>query len=170
MSMLNIRNFIILGVVSATSWATAANEVQISGNVASKCTIYTSTNGIYGNPTADVLSTATADGGTPAVIRYDVVNAGTYKAVITTPVSFSTSPSLNDTLAWTGSTSVSEVTDASMSAYDSSKRVFDNVTEFDLTIAGTVWFGAESKVEYGYGKSLPGGSYKAVVTAECIAL
>jgi len=148
----------------------AAEELPITGSVASKCTIHTDRAGVYGNPTASVLSTDSVDGGTPAIVRFDVVNASTYKAVITTPNSFTSSPALNDTLAWTGSTEVSAVTDSNMSAYDSNKRVFDNVTEIDLTVAGTVWFKANSRVEYGYNKSLPGGTYKAIVTAECIAL
>lgn len=147
-----------------------AEEVQISGSVASKCTIHTDSPGKYANPTADVLSTDTTDGGAPAIIRYDVVSANTYKAVITVPNSFSTSPTLNDTLAWSGDVSVHQVTDASMSAYDTNKQVYNNVTEIDLTVAGIVWFKAGSRVEYGYNKSLPGGTYRSVVIAECIAL
>lgn len=147
-----------------------AAEVPITGQVASKCTIHTDTPGVYGNPSPDVLSTALADGGIPPIIRYDVVNANSYKAVITTPSSFSTSPSLSDTLAWTGSVEVSAVTDAGMSAYDTNKRTYNETTEFDLTVAGTVWFKASSRVEYGVNKSLPGGSYKAIIIAECIAL
>ena len=148
----------------------AAAEVPITGDVTSKCVIHTDTAGIYANPTPDVLTTAASDGGIAPIIRYDVVNANTYKAVITTPVEFSTSPSLTDTLTWTGSSSVSSVTDANMSAYDTNKRVYNNVTEFDLTVAGTVWFKSESSVSYGVNKSLPGGRYRSIITAECIAL
>jgi hypothetical protein len=147
-----------------------SEEVPITGDVSSKCVIHTDTAGVYANPTADVLTTAAADGGVPPVIRYDVVNANSYKAVITTPIDFSSSPALNDTTTWTGSSSVSRVTDPGMSAYDTNKRTYNNVTEFDLTVAGTVWFASESRVEYGYGKSLPGGRYKSIVIAECIAL
>ena len=145
-------------------------EVPITGDVSSKCVIHTDTPGVYANPTPDVLTTAASDGGMPPVIRYDVVNANTYKAVITTPVDFSSSPVLNDSLNWAGSTSVSSVTDPGMSAYDTNKRTYNNVTEFDLTVAGTVWFASESRVEYGYNKSLPGGRYKSIIIAECIAL
>lgn len=144
-------------------------EVPITGNVESKCTIYTDTVGIYGNPTADVLSTAPADGGVQPRIRYDVVNAGYYKAVITTPTEFSTSPVLNDTVAWTGVVSVAEVTDPQQSDYDTNKITFNNTTEIDLTVAGTVWFKVDSTATYGVNKSLPGGQYRAIVTAECIA-
>ena len=157
-------------VLLLCSHAYAQSQTEITGNVASKCTIYTDRAGVYGNPLPDTLTTATADGGTPAVIRYDVVNANNYKAVITTPVSFSTSPSLSDTLAWTGSVEVHQVSDAQQSGYDNSKRVFDNTTEIDLTVAGSVWFKANSSVTYGVNKALPGGVYKAIVTAECIAL
>ena len=161
---------VLLTAFVMVSTAALAEEVPITGNVTSKCTIHTDTPGVYGNPSPDVLSTASTDGGIAPIIRYDVVNANSYKAVISTPILFSTSPSLSDTLAWTGSVEVSKVTDAAMSAYDTNKRSYNNTTEFDLTVAGTVWFKAESRVEYGYGKSLPGGAYKAVIIAECIAL
>lgn len=147
-----------------------AAQAEINGNVESKCVIYTSSSGIYGNPTADVLSTSAADGGAPAIIRYDVAQANYYKAVITTPTSFTTSPILTDTVSWTGDVSVNEVSDAQMSAYDVNKRVYGDMTEIDLTIAGTVWFKASSTASYGVNKALPGGLYKTIVTAECIAL
>lgn len=157
-------------VVFMMSVSSAADEVPIEGNVASKCVIYPTTAGVYGNPLPDTLTTDVSDGGKPPIIRFDVVNANSYKAVITTPITFSSSPSLNDTLAWTGSVEVDQVTDSNMSSYDSNKRVFNNITEFDLTVAGTVWFKANSTVTYGYNKSLPGGNYKSIVVAECIAL
>jgi len=146
-----------------------AAEVPITGNVESKCTIYTDTVGIYGNPSPSTLSTASADGGVQPRIRYDVVNAGYYKAVISTPTEFSTSPVLNDSVAWTGSVSVAEVTDPLQSDYDTDKVEYDNVTEIDLTVAGTVWFKVDSTATYGVNKSLPGGQYRAIVTAQCIA-
>jgi hypothetical protein len=167
--MLKQLTFAIITMLGISGMALAA-EAEITGNVQSKCVIYTSSPGIYGNPTADVLSTDANNGGTPAIIRYDVAQANYYKAVISTPTNFTTSPALDDTLAWTGSVGVNEVTDAAMSAYDTNKRVYGEVTEVDLTVAGTVWFKASSTVSYGAGKALPGGTYKAVVVAECIAL
>ena len=125
---------------------------------------------MYGNPTPDKLSTATADGGVAPIVRYDVVNADTYKAVITTPTEFSSSPTLVDTLAWTGSTSVTKMSDQNMAGYDAAKVEYDTTSEYNLTVAGSTWFTSQSVVEYGYGKSLPGGTYKAVVSAECVAL
>ena len=147
-----------------------AADIPIVGDVSSKCVIHTDTTGVYANPTPDVLTTAASDGGIAPIIRYDVVNANTYKAVITSPIEFSSSPTLSDTLSWSGSSSVSSVSDSNMSAYDANKRVYNNVTEFDLTVAGSVWFKTESSVSYGYNKSLPGGRYRSIITAECIAL
>lgn len=147
-----------------------AEETPIMGTVASKCVIVTDTAGVYGNPSPSVLSTAAVDGGVPPVIRFDVISADFYKAVITTPDSFSSSPALNDVVNWTGSVSVSEVTDPLMADYDTNKREYNNVTEFDLTVAGTVWFGVSSQADYGATKAFPGGEYTAVVNAECVAL
>lgn len=146
-----------------------AEDIPIVGMVQSKCVINTDVPGVYGNPTADKLSTAPADGGVMPIIRYDVSLAGAYKARITTPTSFSTSPALSDTLAWTGSTSVSSVSDPAMSSYESSKVLFDASTEYNLTTAGSTWFKVTSTAKYGYGKAFPGGTYRAVVQAECIA-
>lgn len=152
-------------------FATQAMAVEsvITGTVESKCVINTDTAGVYGNPTADKLSTARGDGGIAPIIRYDVSLADAYNATITTPTSFSSSPSLNDTLNWTGSTTVKEVSDAAMADYEANKVEFDQTTEYSLHTAGTTWFEVSSTVEYGYGKSFPGGTYRAVVIAECIA-
>lgn len=145
-------------------------EAEIVGSIQPKCSIHTDANGFYATPTPYTLSTLANDGGSPAIVRYDVVEAGYYKAVITVPNSFTQSPVLTDSIAWTGEVSVNQVTDAAMSAYDTDKRIQNNVTEFDLTVAGSVWFKASSTARYGYNKALPSGTYKAVVTAECVAL
>lgn len=157
---------VILLAVFATP---ALADVEINGNVEAKCVITTDTAGVYGNPTADKLSTASSSGGVLPIVRYDVATADQYTAKITHPTSFTSSPSLNDTVAWTGSTSVSNTSDAGMSGYDTNKVVYGATTEFDLTIAGSTWFKTESEAVYGYGKAFPGGSYTAVVNAECIA-
>ena len=146
-----------------------ANDVPITGNVESKCVITTDTNGVFGNPAPSVLSTAAADGGVQPVIRYDVIQADFYKARIVTPTSFSQSPALSDVVNWSSEVSVAEVTDAAMSAYDSSKIEYDSTTEVDLTIAGSTWFKVDAQADYGFDKALPAGTYRAVVTAECIA-
>jgi len=151
------------------SVSASAEEAVIEGNVQSKCIINTDVNGVYGNPAPDKLSTLSTDGGVEPVIRFDVAVADYYLARITTPTGFSTSPSLSDTVTWTGSTSVGEVSDTGMSAYSTNKVTYDATTEFDLTIAGSTWFNVSSVAEYGYGRALPGGTYRSVVQAECIA-
>lgn len=151
------------------SLSTFAADVPIVGNVESKCIITTDTEGVYGNSTPSNLSTDTADGGVEPVIKFDVLQADAYKALISHPTSFSQSPTLDDTTTWTGSTSVSAVSDTTMSAYDTNKVTYNNTTEYDLTVAGTTWFAVSSEVDYGYSKAFPGGSYRAVVEAECIA-
>ena len=147
-----------------------ALDTPIIGQVESKCVVTTDKQGVYGNPSASVLSTDAVDGGVEPVVRFDVVLADAYKAVIAHPNAFSQSPTLNDVVAWSGSTAVEAVSDAGMSAYDTSKITYDNVTEIDLTIAGSTWFKVASEADYGFNKALPGGTYTAIVEANCIAL
>jgi len=162
---------LILTAALALGFTAGAAEIPIRGLVTSKCIINVDTPGVYGNPTPEILSTFAADGGRPAVVRYDVIQAGYYKAVITTPDNFTTSPTLEDSVTWSSNVDVSKITNASMSAYTTAKRVYNNnITEIDLTVQGTVWFAATSKAQYGYGKSFPMGEYKSVVLAQCTAL
>lgn len=160
---------IIFAMGIAASTAAYANDIPIVGTVEAKCSVYTTTQGVYGNPTPSTLSTAAADGGVIPKVRFDVAQADYYIARITYPESFSSSPSLDDALAWTGEVTVSEVTDVLMSDYDTNKVTYNNVTEYDLSVAGTTWFQVTSSVAYGYDKALPPGEYTAIVTAECIA-
>jgi hypothetical protein len=157
-------------VFAVFSSVAIAEDVNITGTVESKCLVTTDTVGIYGNPTPNILSTDGADGGVEPIVRYDVIIADYYKARITHPNSFSESPSLNDVVTWTGSTSVAEVSDAGMSAYDTDKIEYNNVTEVDLSIAGSTWFKVASEADYGYDKAFPAGTYRTVVSAECIAI
>jgi hypothetical protein len=161
---------IVLASLLAVPLLTIAQDVPITGVVSSKCIIYTETPGVYGNPSPNILSTLRADGGIEPIIRYDVLQSGFYKAVITTPSTFSSSPSLTDNVTWTGSVDVSRVTNAAMSAYSTNKVTYNNTTEIVLTVPGSVWFKAESKAEYGYNKAFPAGTYRAMVTASCIAI
>ncbi len=85
-------------IFSMSTVSAFAVDVPISGNVQSRCIITTDTPGIYGNPNAYTLTTATADGGVLPVVRYDVTLADAYYAEITTPTAFSDSPSLSDTV------------------------------------------------------------------------
>jgi len=137
------------------AFSVQAEEMEVMGNVASKCVVTPNTAGVFGNPTADVLSTDPTDGGVDPVVRFDVIQASSYKARISYPTSFSESPTLNDTV---------------VCGYDAAKVEFDNVTEFSLTVAGSTWFKTESQADYGYGKAFPGGVYRAIVSAECIAI
>lgn len=159
----------LLTIVAFMPMVALAN-VPIVGTVESKCVITTETPGIYGNPTPNVLSTNEIDGGITPIVRFDVAIADYYKAVIATPIDFTSAPALQDVVNWEGTVSVSEVTDAAMAAYDTDKRVYNNVSEFDLSVAGTVWFKATSVASYGYDKSFPAGNYNAVVEATCIAI
>lgn len=158
--------FIILAALPGMA---LAEGIQIEGNVQAKCVIRTDKAGVYGNPTANKLSALQADGGVTPIVRFDVALADYYLARITYPTSFSTSPTLTDSVTWTGSASVASVSDAAMSAYDAAKVEYDATTEFDLNVAGTTWFKVESAAEYGYNKAFPAGTYRAIVQAECIA-
>jgi hypothetical protein len=148
-----------------------AAEVPIEGTVQSKCIINTDTAGIYGSPNAYTLTTTPADGGVVPIVRYDVTLADAYKARITYPTSFSSSPALSDSVTWTGSVSVSAVSSVDMADYDTDAVEYDQTKEYELTATGTTWFAVSSTAAYGGGsqKALPGGTYRAVVVAECIA-
>lgn len=163
------KNIIAATIPLLMATAAVAENTPITGIVESKCSIFTDVQGVYGNPSPSILSTARADGGVLPVIRYDVASADYYKARISHPNSFSSAPTLTDAVAWEGSTSVREVSDPLMSDYETDKVEYDNVTEFDLTVAGTVWFEVASSADYGYNKAFPAGNYTAIVTAECIA-
>lgn len=152
-----------------TAMSIEAEEAVITGNIESKCVINTDINGVYGNPVAGTLSTLPTDGGVMPIIRYDVALGDAYTAKITAPSSFSTSPTLNDVVNWTAEVEVSEVSDTAMADYETDKVEYEYTTEFDMHTAGTTWFKVTSKAEYGYGKSFPGGQYRAIVLAECIA-
>ena len=156
----------------ALGFITSANaeEMEVIGNVESKCVVVPDTAGVYGNPSPSILSSDPTDGGVDPIVRFDVIQASFYKARIVHPNSFSEAPSLNDVVNWTGDTATDQVSDANMSAYDAAKIEFDNVTEFDLTVAGSTWFKTESQADYGYGKAFPAGVYRAAVSAECIAI
>jgi len=157
-----------IAILSLCAFPALAN-VEITGSVEAKCVIQTTKSGVYGNPIASKLSTTPADGGVLPIIRYDVSIADSYTANITHPTSFSSSPTLTDTLAWTGSTSVTQTSVSGMSAYEAAKVVVDNTTIFDLTLAGSTWFSTASSAVYGSAKPFPGGNYTAVVQASCVA-
>ena len=170
---MEIKKVLLVGAAFAFGYGFGtvafATDVPVTGNVQMRCLITTDTAGVYGNPAPQKLSTAVADGGVLPVVRYDVTLADNYIAKITTPTSFSSSPALNDTVTWTGSTLVSQTSDAGMSGYEAAKVAYDSTTEYDLTVAGSTWFTATLSATNGYDKSFPGGNYTAIVIAECIA-
>ena len=149
--------------------AVFAVEAPITGSVQSKCSIFTDVPGIYAQPLPNTLTTNPSDGGVLPRIRYDIVQGDYYTAKITWPDTFTSSPSLNDAVNWDGEILVAEVTDVAMAAYETNKIEYNNVTEFDLTVAGTVWFTVASSATYGFNKSFPAGTYTSVAIAECIA-
>lgn len=163
-----MKKFIaIAGLVFATS--AGAENTPINGTVTAKCSIYTDTEGVYGQPSPYRLSTASADGGVQPVVRIDVTAADYYYGRITYPTSFSQSPTLTDAVTWTGDVTLGTVSDAGMSGYDTDKITFDSTHQYDLTVAGTAYFKISSQADYGYNKSFPAGDYSAIVTSECIA-
>jgi hypothetical protein len=127
--------------------AVAANT-PIQGTVESKCVIQTDTTGVYGNPSPSVLSTDPTAGGVNPIVRYDILAAVTN---------------------WSGDIKVGQTSDALMSGFETNKVSYNNTVEFDLTVAGSVWFNIDSAADYGYDKSFPAGDYTAMVVAECIA-
>jgi hypothetical protein len=58
-----------------------------------------------------------------------------------------------------------------MSGYQAASTTTGAMRQYALTVAGTTWFDATSIATYGGGqnKAFPGGSYIAVVVAECVA-
>ena len=147
----------------------AIANTPIQGTVESKCVIQTGTSGVYGNPSPSTLSTDATNGGVTPIVRYDILAADHYKAVISYPNTFSSSPELTDVTNWTGDVVVGQTSDALMSGFETNKVVYNNTVEFDLTVAGSVWFNVDSEADYGYDKSFPAGDYTAMVVAECIA-
>jgi len=164
-----MKKLLIASLLLAPYIPAYAENAPIAGSVQTRCLITTDTNGVFGNPLPSKLSTASADGGVLPVIRYDVTLANAYLAKVTTPTSFDSSPSLVDSVAWTGSTAVTNTSDAGMSGYEAAKVTYGYTTQFDLTIAGSTWFSSTVAAVYGGTKSFPGGSYTAIVLAECIA-
>ena len=162
-------NKVIVALVALFATTAYAADVPLVGTVESKCIVTTDTQGVYGNPLPYRLSTAQGDGGVQPIVRYDVIQADYYKALITYPTTFTESPALDDVVTWTGDVTVAEVTDALMSAYDNDKIEYDNITEVALSVAGSTWFTVESQADYGFNKALPAGTYRAVISAECIA-
>ena len=159
-----------LAAVMVTASYAQAENVPINGVVQSRCIIQTDNPGVYGNPNAYTLTTTPADGGELAVVRFDVSLANAYYAVITAPSQFSTSPSLPDTVTFTGDTEIKAVSDASgMGSYEANKTQYGMTDKYELTATGSTWFKTSSTATMGGNKAFPAGNYTALVVAECIA-
>lgn len=164
-----MKKIALASIAVCLSTAAFAEDIPIQGSVEAKCSIYNDVPGVYGNPTPNKLSTTSANGGVLPIIRFDVAQADYYTAKIGYPTSFSSSPTLPDTVTWTGSTEVSATSDTGMAGYEAAKVTYDNYTEYDLTVAGTTWFKVTSEATYGYDRAFPAGNYTAIITAECVA-
>ena len=170
-----ITLFLIVGLTGCSLLMPKKAEAvtNINGNVESRCTVNTDTVGYYGNPNAYTLTTLPASAGQVPIVRVDTSLANAYKAQISYPTSFSSSPSLGDTVVWTGAVAVAQASSTDMSGYQAASTTADGgaMRIYDLTLAGTTWFNVTSVATYGGGsqKAFPGGSYSAVVVAECIA-
>jgi len=165
---------LVLGLTGCSLFASKVEAgTNINGNVESRCTVNTDTAGYYGNPNAYTLTTVPSSAGQLPVVRIDTSLANAYKAQISYPTSFSASPSLGDTTVWTGAVTVVQTSSSDMSGYQAASSTANNgaMRTYALTVAGATWFSVASVATYGGGqqKAFPGGSYTAVVVAECIA-
>ena len=165
-----MKKLITIGLMLVATTAYAGN-IDITGTVESRCIVNTDTPGVYGNPNAYTLTTLPASAGQVPIVRIDASLANAYNAQISYPTSFSTSPSLSDTTAWEGAVGVEQTSSSDMSGYQAASTTTGAARTYGLTIAGTAWFSVASTATYGGGqqKPFPGGSYRAVVLAECIA-
>jgi len=165
-----IKNPLLIIIFSIFTFSAFAEDVPIEGTVQSRCIITTDTPGVFGNPNAYTLTTAATDGGVLPIVRYDVTLADAYYAQITTPTSFSSSPTISETITWTGSTEVDAISDATgMASYETNKVTFGQTTQYDLTATGSTWFKSSVSATMGGNKAFPGGTYTAVVEAVCVA-
>ena len=148
-----------------------AENIDITGTVQSRCTVNMDTPGAYGNPNAFTLTTAAASSGADPIVRFDVTLANAYHAQVSYPTAFTSSPSLSDTVSWTGTVHVAQMSSSDQSGYQAASTTSGSMRQYALAHAGTLWVKATSVAVYGGGqaKAFPGGAYKAVVLAECIA-
>ena len=163
---------LVLGLTGCSLFASKVEaNTSISGTVESRCTVATDTAGYYGNPNAYTLNTTASDGGQKPIVRFDTYLADAYYAQVSYPTSFSSSPSLSDTVTWTGAVGVVQSSSTDMAGYQAASTVSGAMRQYALTIAGTTWFDVASAAAYGGGNNtaFPGGSYTAVVVAECVA-
>ena len=149
--------------------ATPILAADIDGTVESRCTVATTVPGIYGNPNAYTLPTAPSSAGQVPVVRFATTLANAYYEQVSYPTSFSSSPSLADNVTWTGAVEVKATGESGMSGYQAASTTTGAMRQYALSVAGSVWLQATSIAVYGGNRAFPGGAYKAVVLAECVA-
>ena len=149
--------------------ATPILAIDIEGSVESRCTIADVTAGKWGNPNAYTLTTAPSSNGVVPVIRADTTLADAYYLRVSYPTSFSSSPSLSDNVTWTGAVSVKATGADGMSGYQAASTTTGAMRSYPLSVAGSVWLQSTSVAVYGGNRAFPGGAYKSVVLAECVA-
>ncbi len=149
--------------------ATPILAIDIDGSVQSRCTVADVTPGKYGNPNAYTLTTDPSSAGQVPVVRFDTTLANAYYAQVSYPTSFSSSPSLSDNVTWTGAVTVKATGESGMSGYQSASTTTGAMRQYGLSVAGSVWIQSTSVAVYGGNRAFPGGTYKAVVLAECVA-
>ena len=166
-----IKRFITLGFLLSICGGAWATSTPITGSVEAKCAIFTTVNPKYGNPNPYTLTTLPASGGTEAILRTDVLAADYFDLLITHPNSFSSSPTLTDSVGFTGASVVSSVGVAGMSVYETNKLIVNNTTRFRLLLAGATWYKVSSVMTYGATDTtaLPAGNYTSLITATCLA-
>lgn len=149
----------------------AAANTNITGNVESRCEVVTDIPGYYGNPSAFLLTTLPASNGQVPQIRITNTLANAYKAIVSYPTSFSSSPSLSNSVAWTGAVAIASASSSDMSGYQAASTVTNNgaMRTYNLTHAGTIYVTVTSTATYGGNKAFPGGQYVAVAEASCVA-
>lgn len=159
----------LLIALSLMIGATPILAIDIDGSVQSRCTVADVTPGKYGNPNAYTLTTAPSSAGQVPVVRFDTTLANAYYAQVSYPTSFSSSPSLSDNVTWTGAVEVKAHGESGMSGYQAASTTTGAMRQYALSVAGSVWIQATSIAVYGGNRAFPGGTYKAVVLAECVA-
>jgi len=159
----------LLIALSLIIGATPILAIDIDGSVQSRCTVADVTPGKYGNPNAYTLTTDPSSAGQVPVVRFDTTLANAYYAQVSYPTSFSSSPSLSDNVTWTGAVTVKATGESGMSGYQSASTTTGAMRQYGLSVAGSVWIQSTSVATYGGNRAFPGGTYKAVVLAECVA-
>ena len=146
-------------------------NTNITGTVESRCEVVTDISGYYGNPSAFLLTTLPASNGQVPQIRITNTLANAYKALVSYPTSFSSSPSLSNSVTFTGAVAIASASSSDMSGYQAASTVTNNgaMRTYNLTHAGTIYVTVASSATHGGNKAYPGGQYVAVAEASCIA-